>query len=69
MKCPLCNTEMRIMATSYVTNEGRIFVKQDFTCRKRDCPNYDKLVKSVYAPLGDIQEDENAEDNEEVESE
>ena len=60
MKCPLCNTEMRILATSYVTNNGEIFTKQDFTCRKKDCPNYGKLVKSVYAPLGNVVEDTEA---------
>ena len=51
MVCPKCNTEMRIMATDYVQNDGKLFIKQTFTCRKKDCPNHDKEVKAVYTPL------------------
>ena len=61
MKCPLCNTEMRIVSTSYVQNEGKIFSKQIFTCRNKNCSNFGKEVKTVYAPLGNIAEDSNAE--------
>ena len=61
MKCPLCNTEMRIVSTGYVQNEGKIFRKQIFTCRNKKCANFGKDVKTIYAPLGDIVTDSNAE--------
>jgi hypothetical protein len=51
---------MRILSTSYVQNEGQIFTKQTFTCRKKDCKNNGKEVKSVYVPLGNIVEDSEA---------
>lgn len=51
MKCPKCNTEMRIKASGYVTNGGKVFMKQVLTCRKKDCPNYDKDVKTIYNAL------------------
>jgi hypothetical protein len=60
MKCPLCDTEMRILSTEYVQNEGQIFTKQTFTCRKKDCKNNGKEVKIVYIPLGNIVEDSEA---------
>ena len=52
---------MRIRASEYVTNNGGIYVKQILTCRKKDCPNFDKDVDIVYTSLGDISEDSNAE--------
>ena len=51
MVCPLCNTEMRIKATDYVMNDGKLFIKQTFTCRNKTCPNHGKDVKSIYTPL------------------
>lgn len=61
MKCPLCNTEMRIVRTKYVQNEGKIFSKQTLTCRNKNCSNFGKDVKDIYTPLGNIAEDSNAE--------
>lgn len=61
MKCPLCNTEMRIRATEYVQNNGDIFTKQILTCRNKNCPNFDKDVDIVYSSLGTVTEDSNAE--------
>lgn len=42
---------MRIKASGYVTNGGKVFMKQVLTCRKKDCPNYDKAVKTIYNAL------------------
>ena len=61
MKCPLCNTEMRIKSTDYVTNEGRIYARQILTCRNRNCNNFGKDVKTLYSPLGEVTEDSNVE--------
>ena len=51
MICPLCNTEMRILYTDYVMNDGKLFTKQMFTCRNKTCPNHGKEVKAIYTPL------------------
>ncbi len=59
MKCPLCNTEMRIKNSDYVLNEGKLFNKMVLTCRKKDCPNFGKDVKTIYSPL-DVREDPEA---------
>lgn len=61
MKCPLCNTEMRIKSTSYVSNAGQIYAKQILTCRNKNCKNFGKDVKTQYIPLGNLVEDSNAE--------
>ena len=42
---------MRIKATDYVMNDGKLFTKQMFTCRNKTCPNHDKDVKAVYTPM------------------
>ena len=60
MKCPLCNVEMRIKSSDYVRNDGNLFLRQILTCRKRDCPNYEKDVKNLYEPLT-VSEDTQAE--------
>ena len=51
MLCPKCSVEMRIKSSDYVTNNGALFFRQTFTCRKKDCPNYGEDVKSIYMPL------------------
>lgn len=61
MKCPLCNLEMRIKRSRYVTEnddtptkQTRLYVVQDMSCMNRDCENYDKIVDTVRneIPLG-----------------
>jgi len=32
-------------------NEGKLFTKQILTCRKKDCPNSGKDVKTIYTPM------------------
>lgn len=51
MKCPLCDIEMRIKSSDYVLNDGKLFIRQILTCRKKDCPNNGKDVRVVYNPL------------------
>ncbi|WP_034452447.1 hypothetical protein [Butyrivibrio sp. AE2032] len=60
MKCPLCNTEMRITATDYVVNNGNLFTRQILTCRNKNCQNFGKEVKTIYTPMV-VSEDNNAE--------
>jgi hypothetical protein len=42
---------MRIKATDYVMNGGKLYTKQTLTCRKKDCPNFGKDVKAIYTPM------------------
>ena len=42
---------MRIKSSGYVTNDGKVFMKQVLTCRKKECPNFGKDVKVIYNPL------------------
>jgi len=58
LKCPLCNTEMRIKYSDYVLNEGKLFNKMVLTCRKKDCPNFGKEVKTIYNPLDVVNDPE-----------
>ena len=51
MLCPKCNVEMRVDESGYVQNEGKIYLKQTFTCRNKNCSNHGKEVKSIYMPL------------------
>lgn len=60
MKCPLCNSEMRIKNSGYVSNGNSLFRRQTFSCFNKECSNFGKDVKTVYIPL-DVTEDSNAE--------
>jgi hypothetical protein len=50
---------MRMKNSDYVLNEGKLFNKMVLTCRKKDCPNFGKDVKTIYSPL-DVREDPEA---------
>lgn len=50
---------MRIKYAGYVENGGQLFNKMVLTCRKKDCPNYEKEVETKYDPLN-VVEDPNA---------
>lgn len=50
---------MRIKVSDYVLNNGKLYNKMVLTCRKKDCPNYGKDVKTIYNAL-DVSEDPEA---------
>lgn len=50
---------MRIKYAGYVENGGQLFNKMVLTCRKKDCPNYEKDVETKYNSLN-VVEDPNA---------
>lgn len=62
MKCPLCNTQLYISGSGYVTNEGKLFKRLILTCRNKDCKNFKKEVKRQYIPL-EASEDTQAEES------
>ena len=42
---------MRLKNEGLVENEGKIFLKQTLICRgPKTCPNYGKIVKTIYIP-------------------
>lgn len=51
MQCPLCNTEMRIKSSDYVTNGSVVSARMILTCRNKQCANFGKDVKTIYTPL------------------
>lgn len=57
MKCPLCKNEMRIESNDLVQRPNGTFAyRMQFKCRSKDCPNYDKIVKTTYDPIEPIVE-------------
>lgn len=51
MKCPSCDTELRIIKSAYVTERDdtpdaptRLFIEQSLACRNRNCENENKIV-------------------------
>lgn len=54
MKCPLCNTELRIKKSRNVIEnddtadrQTKLFIEFDMTCGNRNCSNYDTVVDTV----------------------
>jgi len=58
MKCPLCNTEMRIKTSDYVMNNGVLSARMVLTCRNKECANFGKDVKTIYTPIPVTQDSE-----------
>ncbi|MBO5472666.1 MAG: hypothetical protein J6A08_02590 [Lachnospiraceae bacterium] len=63
MKCPLCDTEMVISGSGYVTRGGKFYRKVSLACRNRKCGNYEKTVKVDYMPLSVAEESDSQEEN------
>lgn len=58
MKCPLCQTEMRISKTRYRTKnddtadaETKLYAVQTLVCRNSQCENYNTVVTEIEHPL------------------
>lgn len=51
MKCPLCDTEMIISGSGYVTRGGKFYRKISLACRNRNCGSYKKTVKEELTEL------------------
>lgn len=53
MKCPLCQTEMRItQSRNVLVNDDtpdkptELYIEQDLKCMNKNCANYDKVVET-----------------------
>lgn len=58
MKCPLCNLEMRITRSRYVTENDdtpdvptRLYQEMDMMCKNEKCTNYNTVVETVKEEL------------------
>ena len=54
MKCPVCQTELRITRSrNVVENDDRpdaptkLYVEQDMRCLNKNCRNFEKIVETV----------------------
>ena len=56
MLCPKCKTEMRVQTHFSIQGDKsadtptKLFLVQEFYCRNKSCPDYDKLVTTVQNP-------------------
>jgi hypothetical protein len=46
MLCPQCKVEMRLSPPRYRVSNNKLFIVQDYICRSKQCPNYDKVVET-----------------------
>lgn len=46
MKCPLCNTEERIIANKNILKGGKLFRRMIFSCLNKGCANYNKHLET-----------------------
>lgn len=42
MKCPLCNTEERILTSKNIIKGEKLYRRMVFTCMNKQCENYEK---------------------------
>ena len=47
MKCPLCQTEMRITQSRNKDEGDKILIEQDLKCMNKTCPNYNTVVETI----------------------
>lgn len=44
MLCPECKLEARISNKAYVIKGDRLFIRYEYSCRNKQCNNYDKVI-------------------------
>ena len=44
MLCPLCSIEARISKSTYVIRDNKLFIRFEYSCRNKECSNYDKVI-------------------------
>lgn len=47
MRCPKCNTEMRISHAKNVLKGETLYRRMTYACRNKTCDNYDKSIKTI----------------------
>lgn len=51
MKCPLCEIEAQIIKSAYVIKDGKLFRKMVYSCRNKECSNFEKEIHKEYVEL------------------
>ena len=51
MKCPLCDIEAQIASSKLVMIGDKLYRRQIFKCRNKNCPNFGKEVGRIDNPL------------------
>lgn len=44
MLCPLCKIEARISKSAYVIRDNKLYMRFEYSCRNKECSNYDKVI-------------------------
>ena len=44
MLCPLCSMEARISKSAYVIRDNKLYIRFEYSCRNKECSNYDKVI-------------------------
>jgi len=59
MKCPLCSTELRIIANKNILKSGKLYRRMIFACLNKECTNYNKDLeqKDVELEVEEIDEE------------
>lgn len=50
MKCPKCDIEARITSSKNVMKGGQLFRRIEYSCRNKNCPDYDKVIATEDIP-------------------
>lgn len=51
MKCPKCDIEAHITSSKNVMKDGKLFRRMEFSCRNKQCPDYEKVIATDDVPL------------------
>ena len=57
MKCPLCDIEAQITSSKLVMIGDKLYRRQIFKCRNKNCHNYNEEVGRIDNPLEYIVEE------------
>lgn len=58
MKCPLCSNDMKITSNKFVQRADGSYAKRlRFSCVSKQCPNFNKVIKTEYIPMEVVEDD------------
>ena len=57
MKCPKCDIEAKITSSKLVIKDGKPYQRMEYSCRNKQCSNYNKVFETKDVPLDYITED------------
>lgn len=51
MKCPKCDIEAKITSSKTIMKGDKLFQRIEYSCRNKQCPNYNKVIATEDVPL------------------